>query len=234
MKTMFSDTAMIWHEFHKRLRAFISRRVERQADVDDILQEVFLRIHLGSGTLKRADRLVSWLFQITRSAIADHYRMPAQQREISTDFTSETESAMRVVQPSTTMGVAASELERGVVIEELSACLRPMTQHLPPHYRDAIMLVELEGVTHREAATRHDISISGMKSRVQSGRQMLKSLLEDCCQIHFGPAGAIDDYTTRDPSCVQCSPVKQEPAISATPERGPTTACSRRPLRGRG
>lgn len=102
-------------------------------------------------------------------------------------------------------------MEQGAVIEELSACLRPMTQHLPPHYRDAIMLVELEGVTHREAATRHGISISGMKSRVQRGRQMLKRALEDCCQVHFGPAGAIDDYTTRDPSCVHCSLVKQEP-----------------------
>lgn len=208
---MAGDAAMIWHEFHKRLRAFISQRVESKADVEDILQEVFLRIHRGSSTLKRADRLVSWLFQITRNAIADHYRVPARQREISTDFTSETETAMRAVQPSTTVDVASSDIERGAVIEELSACLRPMTQHLPPHYRDAIMLVELEGVTHREAATRHGISVSGMKSRVQRGRQMVKRMLEDCCEIHFGPAGAIEDYTTRDPSCVQCGSVKQEP-----------------------
>lgn len=215
---MASDTAMIWDEFHKRLRGFISHRVENKADVDDILQDVFLRIHRGSGTLKRADRLVSWLFQITRNAIAEHYRVPAQQREMSTDFTSETETAMKAVQPSTTMGVAASEREQGAVIEELSACLGPMTQHLPPHYRDAITLVELEGMTHREAATRHGVSISGMKSRVQRGRQMLKRMLGDCCQIHFGPAGAIDDYTTRHSSCVQCRSVKQEPVINPTPD----------------
>jgi len=215
---MASDTAMVWHEFHQRLRAFISQRVESKADVEDILQDVFLRIHRGSGTLKRTDRVVSWLFQITRNAIVDHYRVPARRREISTDFTSETETAMRTVQPSTTMNVAATDIEQGAVIEELSACLRPMTQHLPPRYRDAIMLVELEGVTHREAATRHGISISGMKSRVQRGRQMLKRMLEDCCRIHFGPGGAIDDYTTRDPCCVQCSSVEQGPVINASPE----------------
>ena len=225
---------MIWDGFHKRLRAFISQRVASKADVEDILQDVFLRIHRGSGTLKRADRLVSWIFQITRNAIVDHFRAPARQREISTDFSSETETAMRVVQPGTALYAASYDIELGAVIEELSACLRPMTQHLPPHYRDAIVLVELEGVTHREAATRHGISVSGMKSRVQRGRRMVKRMLEDCCEIHFGPAGAIEDYTSRDPSCVPCRSVKQEPAINASPESGLTTACSRRPPRGRG
>ncbi len=47
-------------------------------------------------------------------------------------------------------------------------------------------------------------------------------------------SGAIEDYTTRDPSCVPCGSVKQEPAIDASPERGRTTACGRRPLRGLG
>lgn len=231
---MAGDAELIWHEFHKRLCAFIARRVENKADVEDILQEVLLRIHRDVGTLKRADRLVSWLFQVTRNAIADHYREPARQREISTDFTSDMETEISTVQLNTEMDVGAPHMDQATAIADLSACLRPMTQHLPPHYRDAITLVELEGMTHREAATRHDISISGMKSRVQRGRRILRRMLEDCCQIHFGPAGDIDDYATRDSSCVQCSSVKQERLINASPERRPTTACSRRSLRGRG
>ncbi|MGQ0572557.1 MAG: sigma-70 family RNA polymerase sigma factor [Armatimonadota bacterium] len=209
-----SQSLMIWHEFHKRVRAFIARRVENEADVEDILQSVFLRIHRGAGTLKHADRLVSWLFQVTRNAIADHYREPAQQREVSTDFTSETEAEMKAVQPGTEMDVAAPDMDEATIIEELSACLRPMTQHLPPHYRDAITLVELESVTHREAAIRHGISISGMKSTVQRGRQMLRRMLEDCCHIHVGPAGTIDDYTARGPSCVRCSSVNKNGRVS--------------------
>ena len=201
---MAGDAELLWHEFHKRLRAFIAGRVESSADVEDILQDVFLRIHRGVGTLKHADRLVSWLFQITRNAIADHYRKPAQQREISTDFTSETESEMSSVQPGIEIRVAATDWDQAKVIEELSACLGPMTRRLPAHYRDAITLVELEGVTHREAAARHGLSISGMKSRVQRGRQMLRGMLEDCCSIQFGPAGGIDDYTSRDSSCIHC------------------------------
>lgn len=223
---MAGDAELIWHEFHKRLSVFIARRVRNQADVEDILQDVLRRVHQRVGTLKRADRLVSWLFQITRNAVADYYREPARRREIPTDFTSETKAEMRAVHPNTEMDLAAPGMDQATVIAGLSACLRPMTQHLPARYRDALTQVDLEGVTQREAATRHGISISGMKSRVQRGRQILKRMLEECCQIHLGPAGGIDDYTTRDPSCVHCSAVKQERVINASPRNGLTSRSS--------
>ncbi len=83
------------------------------------------------------------------------------------------------VHPGAAMDVPSPDIEQDAVIEELSACFLPMTRHLPPRYRDAITLVELEGVTHREAAARHGISVSGMKFRVQRGRRMVKRMLEE-------------------------------------------------------
>src|SRR5688572_29274524 len=72
------DTQQIWSEFADRLRAFITRRVGSAADAEDILQDVFLRIHRHADSLQRRERLVSWLFQITRNAIADYYRAPVR------------------------------------------------------------------------------------------------------------------------------------------------------------
>ena len=46
-------------------------------DAEDLLQEVFLRIHRKSEALKQVDRLPAWLFQITRNALIDHYRRAA-------------------------------------------------------------------------------------------------------------------------------------------------------------
>ena len=66
------DTQQIWSEFSDRLRAFISRRVDSAADAEDILQDVFLRIHRHAGSLEHQERLVSWLFQVTRNAITDY------------------------------------------------------------------------------------------------------------------------------------------------------------------
>ena len=201
---MTNEAEGIWYEFHDRLRFFIARRVDNEADVEDILPNVFLRVHQSLGTLHRADRLVSWLYQVTRNAIADYYRAAERRREIPTDFTLETEADRDGVYGNIAINLFDSDEQRAKAVEELANCLRPMTHHLPAHYRDAISFVELEGLTQREAAERFGLSFSGMKSRVQRGRQMLKRMLHECCQIHLGPDGRIADYECQASSCVHC------------------------------
>ena len=56
---MTNATQVIWTEFGERLRGFIARRVGNEADADDVLQEVFLRIHRYHGTVEHDDRLVA-------------------------------------------------------------------------------------------------------------------------------------------------------------------------------
>lgn len=51
------ESEVLWREFHKRLRAFVSRRIPRPAHVDDILQEVFIRIHRGVDSIQKRERL---------------------------------------------------------------------------------------------------------------------------------------------------------------------------------
>jgi len=182
---MSSETERIWNDFHAGLRAFISRRVDRPADVDDILQEVFLRIHRRVASLSHAERLVAWLFEVTRNAVADFYRSAARQRELPAGAAPESDGP-------------ASEEEAERQRAELSRCLGPMVQRLPANYREAITLVELEGLTQRAAAERLGLSLSGAKSRVQRGRERLRLLLEDCCRIDLDGAGRIAGYKARD------------------------------------
>jgi RNA polymerase sigma-70 factor (ECF subfamily) len=196
---MINTIEQIWYQFHDQLRAFIARRVDNAADVEDILQDIFIRVHQRLGTLNRADRLAAWLFQLTRNAIADYYRVAQRRREIPSDFTVETEADMD------TLNLLDSDDYRAQVLEELASCLRPMTHQLPAHYRDAISLVGLKGVTQREAAEWLGLSVSGMKSRVQRGRQLLKRMLQDCCQIQLGPDGRIADYECQASSGLHCT-----------------------------
>lgn len=184
-------TEQIWSEFHARLRAFIARRVDNKADVQDILQTVFLRLHQNLGSLNRADRLTSWLFQVTRHAIADYYRMAERQREIPTDFRLEPETDLGSPYSGLSTDPLDADVHRAKVISEFSSCLRPLTQHLPAHYHEAITLVELEGLTQHEAAKQVGLSVSGMKSRVQRGRQILKTLLLEYCQIELDCRGSV-------------------------------------------
>ena len=79
-----------------------------------------------------------------------------------------------------------------------------MIRQLPPAYREAITLADLEGVNQAEAAARVGVSVSGMKSRVQRGRKQLKAVLEECCRVHLDRRGTIVAYDPRTPNSCGC------------------------------
>jgi RNA polymerase sigma-70 factor (ECF subfamily) len=190
------DTQQLWSEFGDRLRAFITRRVGSAADAEDILQEVFLRIHRHAGSLQRRERLVSWLFQITRNAIADYYRAPVR-RELLAGAPQDLErDAEHTLQWVNEPDEASADAAR-----ELATCLGPMVARLPSPYREAVTLIDLEGIPQKEAALRAGLSLSGMKSRVQRGRQALEQLVHDCCHIEVDATGRVMDYQMRGQSC---------------------------------
>jgi len=194
-------TQVLWAEFRDRLRGFIARRIANEADADDILQEVFLRIHLHRDSVRHSDRLGAWLFQVTRNAIADYYRAPNRRLEIPVGASLEPFSERPEQATDSYEGAAAA----GQAAQELATCLRPMVERLPAHYREAVTLTDLEGFTQRAAAERIGISVSGMKSRVQRGRQALKTMLDGCCQIELDADRRVIDFEARDASCAACS-----------------------------
>jgi RNA polymerase sigma-70 factor (ECF subfamily) len=196
-----SDTQQIWTEFGERLRAFIARRVDSDADADDILQDVFLRIHRHADTVKHHDRLVSWLFQVTRNAIVDYYRAPVRRRELPAGAAPDLEAAGHHAQD----GVEDSDVASPAVRRELAACLGPMMEQLSPLYREAVRVVDLEGLPQQEAAARLGITVSGMKSRVQRGRQALQSQFHTCCQFDLDAGGRVTDYQPRGAGCGPCA-----------------------------
>lgn len=188
---MDSTASHIWDRVHEGLRAFIAKRVRNEADIEDLLQEVFVRVHRHVESLQQPDRMVSWVFQITRNAIIDFYRSAERRRELSVDPATDTQSNLEA------MSSDAEELEAKY---ELSHCLRPMIDRLSPDYREAVTLVELQGLTHQEAATKLGLSVPGMKSRVQRGRQQLRHMLNECCLIELDRRGGVAEFQPRKPN----------------------------------
>jgi RNA polymerase sigma-70 factor (ECF subfamily) len=199
-ETMAKDIQEIWRQVHDGLRAFVAKRVADEAEIEDILQEVFLRMHRKLDSLKDPRRIVSWLFQITRHAIIDHYRRPARRREVPAGLQADLDASHPVPVPP----VAEELLDAGRFRAELAGCLRPMIGRLSSDYRQAVTLVELEGLTQRAAAKRLGLTVSGMKSRVQRGRRQLKDMLEACCEIQLDGRRGVAGYRMRDPQSSPC------------------------------
>ena len=67
-------TTSIWNEFSQELLGFIKARVNNEQNAEDILQEVFIKIHTKIDTIHKHQKIASWVYQITRNAIIDFYR----------------------------------------------------------------------------------------------------------------------------------------------------------------
>jgi RNA polymerase sigma-70 factor (ECF subfamily) len=89
---MEADAQEIWQQIHNGLRAFIAKRVANEAEADDIVQDVWLKMQRGLDGLKDRSRLVSWIYQIARHAIIDHYRTPGRAREMSAGLAADLEA----------------------------------------------------------------------------------------------------------------------------------------------
>jgi RNA polymerase sigma-70 factor (ECF subfamily) len=166
-----------WQDLDSKLRPFIARRVHGAADVDDIVQDVFLRIQRGLGALRDEDRFGPWVYRVARSAIVDHQRRSAKHV---------------VAGPDDAEDVAIEEADDdGAVERELASYVAAFVAMLPSPYREALTLTELEGLTQKAAAEMLGISLSAMKSRVQRGRQQLRGALEDCCRIALDARGRV-------------------------------------------
>ncbi len=190
-----ADTAAVFEEFQRRLRAFVSRRVRQPADVDDVMQEAFLRIHRHVGGVRDRERLHAWVFQIARNVIADHYRRRKDTAAPSSP-TLDGASAVEAAVPS--------EGDTRKEAEEIAACLAPMMDALSPTDRQALVLTDVEGRTQIEAAALTGLSLPGMKSRVQRARRRLKALLLQCCHVDLDARGRILGYEPIGGKCKGC------------------------------
>ncbi len=180
---MNANLETIYNDFHSRLHRFIVGRVPDPDTAEDILQDVYLKIHAKIDGLREEDRLESWIYQITRNAIIDYYRRARPQDELSESLASPSED-----EPD--------------AVSKLASSVNGMMKCVPEKYRSALELTDLQGLTQVELAEKLEISVSGAKSRVQRAREKLKEAFLDCCHFEFDRLGRVVDYH---PNCEKCA-----------------------------
>jgi RNA polymerase sigma factor (sigma-70 family) len=175
-----------WRELEARLRPYVERRVPSPADADDVMQDVFLRMQRGLAGLRDDERFGPWVYQLTRHAIVDHHRARARYYAVD-DIDALVDGRAGDAPESGADGDGDSDGAEQAVARHLAVFIAL----LPSPYREALTLVELEGLTQRQAAEMLGISLPGMKSRVQRGRLRLRQALEDCCEIALDARGHV-------------------------------------------
>ena len=176
---MSGITGELYRQFHRELENFIYSKVKDKVISKDILQEVFVKIHLHQHSIKDQSKITAWIYQLTRNTIHDYYRK------------------LVILNVETEIPHDVSELplpnEQG-----LERCVLPFIHQLPQKYKDALLLTDIKGLSQTQLAEQLNISYPAAKSRVQRARQKLKDLFTDCCYIHSDVYGNIMSYRQHD------------------------------------
>lgn len=178
-----SEARGAWKELERHLRPYLARRVASAADIDDLLQDIFVRMYQGLGELRDDERFGGWVYRVAQSAIVDRARRRSREPQL--------ESNGELQAPDT--NEAAEQLQ-----SDLAECVALFVSRLPSPYREAVTLTELEGLSQKAAAEMLGVSLSGVKSRVQRGREKIRHMFEECCQISVDCRGRVIECEPRD------------------------------------
>jgi RNA polymerase sigma-70 factor, ECF subfamily len=160
-------TTFVWAAFSQNMHRYLMQRLKNRHDADDLLQEIFIKIHLNLHTLNSEQGLPAWVWQLTRNTLLDYYK----KRRL----------------PISSLDMAAEKSADTAMPSDFTA----FVELLPEAQREAIILADFEHIAQKELAVRWGISHSGAKSRVQRARNELHGLFLNCCAIEADCYGNI-------------------------------------------
>lgn len=167
-----------------RLRNFIRRRVADEADVEDILQEIFSELFEAYRLLRPIEQVGAWLFRVAKNRITDRYRRRGTQAQAGLDETLGSEDAsldLMDLLPSPDAGPEAAYL-RAALLEELDAALA----ELPVEQQQVFIAHELEGRSFKDLAAQTGTGMSTLLARkhyaVRHLRRRLQAIYDDIAQ----------------------------------------------------
>jgi RNA polymerase sigma factor (sigma-70 family) len=167
-----------------RLRNFIRRRVPIEADVEDLVQEVFYELVAANRLLTPIDYLTGWLFQVARNRITDFFRKKKPENFSDGAVMDEDGELLNVedLLPSSDAGPEALYV-RSVLLDELEFALA----ELPDEQREVFVAHEVEGRSFKELSAESGVNVNTLLSRK---RYAVLALRERLQSIH-------DEFTTK-------------------------------------
>ncbi len=164
-----------------RLRNFIRRRVNDEADAEDILQDVFYELIEAYRLAKPIEQVGAWLYRVARNRIIDRFRKKRPE-SLSTDIISENDVgdllSLEDLLPSPDAGPEAT-YARSILVEELEEAI----DELPEDQREVFLAHEYEGTSFKELSAETGVAVNTLLSRKHHAvlylRRRLQSVFEE-------------------------------------------------------
>jgi RNA polymerase sigma-70 factor (ECF subfamily) len=141
--------------------------------VEDLSQEVFIRVYKSLARFEYDASLYSWIYRIAVNLCIDEIRRKKIRKAISLEFITDRklEREKRSKEQPTAADPLLAKEKRQVILEAL--------QKLSPSHRTVILLREYEDLSYAEIAKTLHISAQAVKSRIFRAREELRTLLKE-------------------------------------------------------
>ena len=151
--------------YRKRILGVISRLIGRPEDVEDVAQEVFVRLYYSLDQLRSADVFEPWLYRLTVNAAYDYLRRIKRRHESRMADMSETQVLMA---DSVAGGKRSAEDEEKSRVREF---VEALFVHVSEEDRVLLTLKEVEGLSLKELEQIYRINENALKVRLFRARQ---------------------------------------------------------------
>jgi RNA polymerase sigma-70 factor (ECF subfamily) len=158
----------IFRSYNRRVYGLCLRMVRNQTDAEDLTQEAFLQLFRKIHTFRGESVFSTWLYRVSANVVLMRLRKKGLM-EIPLENGDEEEDSIQkefgATDPVLSGTIDRMNLDRAI-------------GELPPGYRKAFMLHDVEGYEHHEIAEILGCSIGNSKSQLHKARMQLRNLLQ--------------------------------------------------------
>ena len=159
-----SAFGLLYSRYARMVHGILLSRVP-YADVDDLLQDVFLQALPRLSSLREVSKFPGWLASIARNRATDFHRRSKPHDELVEESVSADTGALSATNPSP----SHSSAEAHAALDALLT--------LPEAYRETLILRLVEGMTGPEIAARTGLTHGSVRVNLHRGMQQLREIL---------------------------------------------------------
>lgn len=174
--------------YQGRLIAVLTHLVPRHQSVEDLAQEVFLRVYRARQSYTPDAKFSTWLFKIANRVASNALRTMARRKEVHLAPSDNASSSALGLEQLALAGSGAMPVRRADKAER-SEVVRQAIQSLSDRQRMAILLCKFEGMSYAEIGEAMGLSVAAIKSLLTRARVNLKAVLEPYMEHGARPQG---------------------------------------------
>ncbi|MCX6418388.1 MAG: sigma-70 family RNA polymerase sigma factor [Actinobacteria bacterium] len=152
------------------------RLTHNPQDAEDLVQDTFAKAYASFHQYQDGTNLKAWMYRILTNTFINLYRKK-QREPLQSDADGVEDWQLVRAEAHTSRGLRSAETE---ALDHLpDADVKKALQELPSDFRMAVYLADVEGFAYKEIAEIMDTPIGTVMSRLNRGRSMLRTLLQD-------------------------------------------------------